>query len=453
MSQQHIMMNREDRNTLMERAKQADAYRRQGQIQRSIEELDDVITSIPGCNRTGTVPAAYKELATFAYTRRGVAKMALGFVSGRPIEKDTLGAIFTLPNSAPGAIEDLETAVRIDAQNGWALAQLGEAYRVFARNRFRWLSPQAFGECTDKALRAFEAAKDLIREHRAWLCAHQGAAYFASVFRSYEQAEGRFPDAIFQGTEQQELLLAREHLDQAKQALSEAIRLNPRYSWARRIYAVAVTLGSKDPGDYVTSMKNLSEALIDDPQASFYILRGVGMLSYYATRSRDPDTGQPDPATREILLRALRASTQVNQLDPEDYMAVYTHACASAALGHPYHKELCRNACDELMNAMTRIVTFLGRLLRLSGHDPERIRATTRELMQQAFHRLAGNMDTAMMIHSDPEWQKVVATAERAERSPARSAAFDAAAPSSPGAAQTEKTYFAYFQEILDELF
>ncbi len=312
--------------TVQAQAQEGEAQRSQGQFANAIAIFDKIIAA-------GKADTA---LLSWTYARRGAAKVSVGFYQNHDGASEQKGDI----KPENGALEDFEQATEIDPKNGWAWAQLGEVRRTLARDQFRILPQSDFDALTRRSIAAFDRAFEYLPQQRAWLHAHRAAAHFVSIWRKYD-LDNPTLDAIPPDDADVQL---------ADTDFACALRENPNYGWAKRFYAFLKTL----IGEYSRADSLLSDAMIDDPDASLHILRSLSMLYRYSAA----EAGITSEERITTLRRSVRAAAQVMYRDPEDYFAIYTHAAAIADADYPDARQVCLCARDQLLNGLARMTSF-----------------------------------------------------------------------------------------------
>ncbi len=347
-------------------------YRRQGQTLKALKACDQALEDYQQSTSGGGRRDA--KLLAALHAQRGAAKADLGFLTSRRLDDPEQQPA---DDDMPGAIEDLESAVALDKDNGWAWARLGDAYRVLARDNYKLVSPAQFDAWKQRALEAFEHAARLLPEEGAWLKAHMGATHFSACWTALEEeAEQNQRPRKGKGKPARRTRNGKNQDKETARALFQAaIEENPSYAWAKRFLAYVATLDQ----DYDLSKEILGDALLDDPQARLQVLRGVGLLSLYAGSQEQPRAAggkARSKADRAVALDdAMRASSQALLQDHEDYMALYVQAATVSELARAhgadpkYAEEVCRNACGKLLNVVGRIMALaVGLYLRSGKH-------------------------------------------------------------------------------------
>lgn len=354
-----------------DRLRDARKFRRQGQPLKALASSDQGIADYQQATSRGS--RRDDALLAALYAQRGAAKADIGFLTSRNLEHPGR------PADVPGAIEDLESAVELDKENGWAWARLGDACRVLARDGYKLLPPDEFQAFQERALEAFEQATRLLPEESAWLNAHKGATHFAGCWATLEEeAEQRArPRKGKAKADKRTRSGKNQDKERARELFEAAIAENPSYAWAKRFLAYVETLDE----NYDLSKEILGDALLDDPYARLQVLRGMGLLSLYTASNGQSGAARgkarskaPSKAERaQALDDAMRASSQALLQDHEDYMALYVQAAAVSELARDhgvdpkYAEQVCRNACGKLLNVIGRITALAAGLYLRSG--------------------------------------------------------------------------------------
>lgn len=245
--------------------------RMSGEFTGAIKQFDEVLKEEPG--------------NAWTLAHRGAAKLSMGQLT-TPLRS----------KNGPGAIEDLEAALKLRANYPWAQSRLGEAYRSLARNQFpEFMKEGRYTELlalTHKAEGYFTQVLTLDdQEDNTWALAHRGATRALTFVVMVHQ--GAPPS---RSRKQSYDVLAEEDLKQA-------IALNPSYAWALATYGFLLTLKKR----YAQAGEVANRAAAADTQQRLHIARTMCQLSYY--------DGQLDEAVNRGW-EAMRAN-------PEDFVARY----------------------------------------------------------------------------------------------------------------------------------
>ncbi len=341
---------------------QGNVARRQGYYYKAARQFDAAIAGGPTTLGDSRAKAG-----------RGVAKVGMGFL--KQIDADGL----------PGAIEDLEAAVAEHATDGWAWAQLGEAYRIHGRDEFKALDSDVLRELVGKALGAFEKALEYAPENRAWILAHRGAAHFlALVVQNRVDLDGPSESSSVGLTFDDSADLYKR----AERDFQDAIKAFPNYAWAKQFLAFLFTV----VGKHKQAISLLGEALLDAGDISPPLLRSLSLLYRYSARM------EPEPDDRrQALEQALYTGQRVLAADYEDYVATYSVAASALELGYPEARDVCRSARNRLLNTVARIIPFAVALHNESGDS-----ADLSEIFDK--HVRQADIETAAILGQDPLW-------------------------------------------------
>lgn len=227
------------------------------------------------------------------------------------------GATWAALGNLERACDDFVAALAIRPEYAWAYAQMGEAFRIFARNQISSIRSADLQICVSHALGCFDCAEELGSESDAWVHAHKGALYGLAYWHAIDMPIIYDSDAI--GPTDGDLSFLTRMKDSipsapmprdpeeiykaGEAAFSTASALNPTYPWALAFHAFLRVLHR----DYESAIPLLEKAQLYDVNKRLLMLRGISKLQSYIGRNRD----------------ALLSSAQALQLDPFDPVSQY----------------------------------------------------------------------------------------------------------------------------------
>lgn len=277
----------------------------------------------------------------------------------------------------------------------WLVAQLGEAFRIYARDvSLSKTDPSEVNRFSKHALDCFNNA---IAEHRAgdglaWMEAHCAAVYTMRYWMSLVK-NGQGDRKLFEG---------------AENGFEAAISASPNgYVWATRFLAFLYALrgASLEPqghADYVKQARErLSQVETQDKYDQSSLNRSIAMLYSYDTFLPNLAHDSREASADESISRALQAVEQ----DPEDFMASYfgaaslwwlaRHGKSNAAYRDRLEATL-EGAQIRSINALSQAATTLAGIA-VMRNDKE-----LAGVAMKLFETIPPDLETRAMMSLDP---------------------------------------------------
>lgn len=296
---------------------------------------------------------------------RGTAKLAVGFLKESIPPDDSKFAIDTNND----AIEDLECATRLHPAYSWAYAQLGDSYRVYARDYYRKIGSENAMEAILRSIKHLETASSHESANadniKCWIYAHLGAAHMAEFWRNTVTSPPR--EEHDEETEES-CNNAEESLNRAEfyfnEAFNRASKINKNYIWAKRFYAYVLTARGKRRGNvirYTINNKCHREILEkDDFKKAIDLLNESGeshnpAILQSLSLLRRYMAGQEEDDKSSLYKLSLETAQSVVLADPENPYTLFSMAASSIGLKHLHAKEVAHASCLRIVNIMFRI--------------------------------------------------------------------------------------------------